>query len=89
MMNSCRLSSIHSTMSTDRKIGWIGLGNMGLAMATHIQRHLRVQQAPGLSFTNRILSRGDELVALGSVGYATVQEVVQNSDIVFTSVSVK
>ncbi|CAI6241581.1 unnamed protein product [Periconia digitata] len=69
------------------KIGWIGLGSMGLAMATNMQKHLSEKSLPPLHYTNRTLSRGDLLKSIGGIPCQTVAEVVQNSDLIFISVS--
>ncbi|PVI08460.1 NAD(P)-binding protein [Periconia macrospinosa] len=69
------------------RVGWIGLGSMGLAMATNMQKHLQNQELPPLQYTNRTLSRGDSLKAIGGIPCQTAVEVVQNSDMIFISVS--
>ncbi|TVY34567.1 2-hydroxy-3-oxopropionate reductase, partial [Lachnellula occidentalis] len=69
------------------KLGWIGLGSMGLAMATNLQKHLKANSAPPLHFTNRTLSRGALLEKLGGVVVPSVSEVLEVSDIVFLSLS--
>ncbi|KZF19602.1 6-phosphogluconate dehydrogenase [Xylona heveae TC161] len=76
-----------STLNTDTRLGWIGLGSMGIGMSKNLQKYLAASGAPPLSYTNRTLSRGDGLKALGGVPYETVGGVVANSDIIFTCVS--
>ncbi|KAF2637959.1 NAD(P)-binding protein [Massarina eburnea CBS 473.64] len=73
--------------TTSPRLGWIGLGSMGLAMCTNLQTHLKAHNLPPLHYTNRTLSRGDTLKPLGAIACATVEEVVQNSDIIFISLS--
>ncbi|KAF2869717.1 hypothetical protein BDV95DRAFT_608557 [Massariosphaeria phaeospora] len=69
------------------RLGWIGLGSMGFAMALNIQKHLQTHKLPPLHCWNRTISRGDPLRAFGSVLCESVAEVVQNSDVIFISVS--
>ncbi|KZF20145.1 6-phosphogluconate dehydrogenase [Xylona heveae TC161] len=73
--------------ATFPRLGWIGLGAMGLGMAKNLQRHLTSTGAPALIFTNRTLSRGKDLEALGAKPANTVAEVVQSSDIVISMLS--
>ncbi|KAH8730992.1 NAD binding domain of 6-phosphogluconate dehydrogenase-domain-containing protein [Phaeosphaeriaceae sp. PMI808] len=68
-------------------LGWIGLGSMGLAMATNIQKHLTTQQSPALKYWNRTLSRGDPLQKIGGAPCSSIEELVQLCDIIFISVS--
>ena len=57
-------------------------------MATNLQTHLASHSAPGaLQFTNRTISRGESLIAMGAVACATPAEVVEKSGIIFLSVS--
>ena len=61
---------------------------MGLGMAKNLQRHLRtLSGASDLVYTNRTISRGTPLAELGGVACETVGGVVQQTDIVFISVS--
>jgi 3-hydroxyisobutyrate dehydrogenase-like beta-hydroxyacid dehydrogenase len=69
------------------RLGWIGLGSMGLAMATNIQKHLTEKSLPSLKYWNRTISRGEPLKQLGGVPYSTPEDLVQNCDIIFISVS--
>ncbi|KAF4982097.1 hypothetical protein FZEAL_2203 [Fusarium zealandicum] len=69
------------------RIGWIGLGSMGLPMATNLQKHLVSLGAPSLLYFNRTISRGDSLKELGGQPSPTARELVANSDIVFMSLS--
>ncbi|RDW75309.1 hypothetical protein BP6252_06451 [Coleophoma cylindrospora] len=69
------------------RFGWIGLGNMGLAMSKNLQKHLSQNGAPALCYTNRTISRGEPLEALGGTPLTSVAEVVQASDVVFVSIS--
>jgi 3-hydroxyisobutyrate dehydrogenase-like beta-hydroxyacid dehydrogenase len=72
---------------TPPQLGWIGLGSMGLAMATNIQKHLTQNNSPALKYWNRTISRGEPLKELGGVTCASPEELVQVCDVVFISVS--
>ncbi|KAI8676249.1 hypothetical protein NCS56_00512200 [Fusarium sp. Ph1] len=69
------------------RIGWIGLGSMGLPMATNLQKHLASLGAPNLQYFNRTISRGDSIKGLGGQPSPTARELVASSDIVFMSLS--
>src|SRR5260221_13582519 len=71
-----------SRMATDRtspRVGFVGLGIMGLPMA----RNARKAGFP-LSVTNRTLARADSLKDLGATAVTTPREVAERSDIVGT-----
>lgn len=61
---------------------------MGLAMAGHVHSALKAQSAPPLVYTNRTLYKGAELERSGAVPVKTVGQVVERSDIIFSSVRV-
>lgn len=61
---------------------------MGLGMAKNLQKHLKSSGLPSLCFTNRTMSRGKSLEELGGQPLPTIAEIVQKSDIIFSSVSV-
>ncbi|KAH7385625.1 hypothetical protein BKA66DRAFT_461663 [Pyrenochaeta sp. MPI-SDFR-AT-0127] len=69
------------------RLGWIGLGSMGLAMAINIQKHLKKEAAQSLKYWNRTLSRGEPLKEHGGVLSQSIRDLVQNCDIIFISVS--
>ncbi|KAK7402871.1 hypothetical protein QQX98_011356 [Neonectria punicea] len=69
------------------KLGWIGLGSMGLPMATNLQKHLSQIGAPHLRYYNRTMSRGEPLQSQGGVPSTSVKDLVANTDIVFMSLS--
>ncbi|KAF1943207.1 NAD(P)-binding protein [Clathrospora elynae] len=75
------------TSQEELRVGWIGLGSMGLAMATNIQKHLEEKELSSLKYWNRTISRGDPLKKLGGVPSRSIAEVVQSCDIIFISVS--
>lgn len=60
---------------------------MGLGMATNLQTYTIAHSLQSISYTNRTLSKGDSLKALGAVPYASIGELIQNSDIIFSSIS--
>ncbi|KAL1791973.1 hypothetical protein ACET3X_009724 [Alternaria dauci] len=76
-------------MSTQEplRLGWIGLGSMGLAMASNIQKYLKKHNLPPLGYWNRTLSRGDSLRDIGGMPCLSIADLVQNCDVVFISVS--
>jgi 3-hydroxyisobutyrate dehydrogenase-like beta-hydroxyacid dehydrogenase len=59
---------------------------MGISMAKTLQKHLSSIGAPPLSYTNRTLSRGAALEALGGIPCQTIGQVVGKTDIIFSSV---
>ncbi|EFX03112.1 6-phosphogluconate dehydrogenase family protein [Grosmannia clavigera kw1407] len=74
-------------MSSSEQLGWIGLGSMGIGMSMNLQKHLSSTGAPSLIYTNRTLSRGKDLQALGAIPVETVAEVTTKSSIIFSCVS--
>ncbi|EQB51756.1 hypothetical protein CGLO_08672 [Colletotrichum gloeosporioides Cg-14] len=75
-----------SQISIAPRLGWIGLGSMGLHMASNLQKYLSKKQGPSLRFYNRTESRGDPLKQLGGTP-STIPDLVSNSDIVFMSLA--
>lgn len=75
------------TSTVEPRLGWIGLGSMGRAMAINIQRHLKQKQLPPLKYWNRTISRGDAVKDEGGIPSQSIAELSQNSDVVFISVS--
>ncbi|KAL4880750.1 hypothetical protein BJY04DRAFT_190749 [Aspergillus karnatakaensis] len=69
---------------TSPRIGWYGLGSMGLPMATNLQRHLAKTQEPGLTYYNRTISSGDSLKELGATPATDLIDLVSKCDIIFT-----
>ncbi|KAJ5204589.1 Dehydrogenase multihelical [Penicillium cinerascens] len=69
------------------QIGWYGLGSMGLAMANNLQRHLAAKKALSLLYTNRTMSRGAPLKALGGIAEPSFDQLVSRSNIIFTMVA--
>lgn len=68
-------------MGTTR-IGWIGLGNMGIPMAKRI-----VQNGFDLKVYNRNKSREDSLISSGAAAASSPKELLEITDIVFITVS--
>ncbi|RAL17130.1 NAD(P)-dependent oxidoreductase [Aspergillus homomorphus CBS 101889] len=69
------------------QIGWYGLGSMGLAMASNLQRHLTSKRAMNLIYSNRTMARGDTLKALGGTPESSFPDLVAKCGIIFTMVS--
>ncbi|KAL0932705.1 uncharacterized protein CTRU02_211668 [Colletotrichum truncatum] len=69
------------------RLGWIGLGSMGIGMATNLQKHLAERKAPCLQFHNRTMSRGDPLQDIGGVPRPDIKDLVVSADIIFMSLS--
>ncbi|KAJ4296693.1 hypothetical protein N0V90_006741 [Kalmusia sp. IMI 367209] len=72
---------------TSVSLGWFGLGSMGLAIASNLQKHLKEKDLPALHFSNRNLSRGDPLKTLGGIPCQDINELVQVCDVIFISVT--
>ncbi|KAG0266727.1 hypothetical protein BG011_001186 [Mortierella polycephala] len=70
----------------DIKIGWIGLGEMGLGMATNLQKYLASHSAQ-LTVWNRTLSKADSVHALGAHVATSIEDLVSKSNVIFTSLS--
>lgn len=64
-----------------------GLGSMGLAMATNLQRHLATKGALNLVYSNRTMARGDTLKRLGAVPEPSFPKLVAQCRIIFTMVA--
>ncbi|KMZ42587.1 MULTISPECIES: NAD(P)-dependent oxidoreductase [Bacillales] len=63
-------------------IGWIGLGNMGIPMASNL-----LAAGYDVRVWNRTSGKAAPLVALGAKETATLAELVTQSDVLFTMVS--
>ncbi|GFH40023.1 NAD(P)-dependent oxidoreductase [Lactococcus insecticola] len=68
-------------MTENKKIGFIGLGVMGHAIAANLQA-----DGYALNVYNRTASKADDLVANGASYLATPREIAQESDIIITMV---
>ena len=60
---------------------------MGLAMAKNLQSHLKARGDHSLYYTNRSMSRGEPLKEIGGIPCDAIAQLVQNSHIIFSSVS--
>ncbi|WP_445487841.1 NAD(P)-dependent oxidoreductase [Niallia sp. 03133] len=63
-------------------IGWIGLGNMGIPIASNL-----IKAGLKVKVYNRTASKGEALVQQGATQAESVQELVKTSDVIFTMVS--
>ncbi|KAF2668183.1 NAD(P)-binding protein [Microthyrium microscopicum] len=73
--------------SLELRLGWIGLGSMGIGLTKNLQKYISADSLTPLHYTNRTLSRGDSLKELGAVPCNTIGELAQCCDIVFSSIS--
>ncbi|KKX53425.1 NAD(P)-dependent oxidoreductase [Brevibacillus borstelensis] len=64
------------------KIGWIGLGNMGIPMASNL-----LAAGYDVCVWNRTPAKAEPLVSLGAVIAESMEKLVENCDIIFTMVS--
>ncbi|KAK2766620.1 hypothetical protein CKAH01_15423 [Colletotrichum kahawae] len=69
------------------RLGWIGLGSMGIGMAVNLQKHLAQNGAPSLQYHNRTMSQGEPLEIIGGIPRPEVKHLLANSDIIFMSLS--
>ena len=68
-------------MTTNKKIGWIGTGVMGISMAGHL-----IKNGYSLSVYNRTKKKADELIQIGATWCESPAIVARSSDIIFTIV---
>ncbi|CAI7597543.1 unnamed protein product [Penicillium glandicola] len=69
------------------RIGWYGLGSMGLGMSLNLQKYLQTNNLSPLHYSNRTLSKGDVLHDEGAVPEEKFEDLVRNSDVIFTMIS--
>lgn len=69
-------------LSDHRNVGFIGLGTMGLPMATHL-----LQAGYTLHIYNRTPEKTAALVKFGAVAHSSPKEVAQHCKIIFTMVA--
>ncbi|KAJ2455082.1 hypothetical protein EV183_001011 [Coemansia sp. RSA 2336] len=67
------------------RIGWIGLGKMGIEMACNMQRHRKEHGLSDITVYNRTASKCQAVVELGAQAASSLLEVVQASDLLFFS----
>ncbi|KAL2856632.1 hypothetical protein BJY01DRAFT_203173 [Aspergillus pseudoustus] len=68
----------------DLRIGWYGLGSMGLPMATNLQRHLFKNAQPSLTYYNPTMTSGQPLKKLGAIPATSLRELLVECDMIFT-----
>ncbi|KAL6238683.1 hypothetical protein BDW75DRAFT_237128 [Aspergillus navahoensis] len=74
--------------ATTPRIGWYGLGSMGLPMTTNLQQYLaRNPEEHNLTYYNGTLSAGDPLKELGASPATSLLDLVEKCDIIFTMLS--
>lgn len=59
---------------------------MGLGMSLNLQKYLQNNNLSPLRYSNRTLSKGDLLRDEGAIPEENFEDVVQNSDVIFTMV---
>jgi 3-hydroxyisobutyrate dehydrogenase-like beta-hydroxyacid dehydrogenase len=59
---------------------------MGLGMSLNLQKYLLSNNLSPLRYSNRTLSKGDRLRDEGAIPVEKFEDVVQNSDVIFTMV---
>ncbi|KAJ1883277.1 hypothetical protein H4R99_000601 [Coemansia sp. RSA 1722] len=75
-----------SEVSTDGlRIGFIGLGTMGQAMALNLQAHRISTNNPPISVYNRSIAKTQLLKEKGATVYETPTKIAANSDVIFLS----
>ncbi|PYH85797.1 putative 3-hydroxyisobutyrate dehydrogenase [Aspergillus uvarum CBS 121591] len=69
------------------RVGWYGLGSMGLGMSLNLQKYFQAKDLPPLRYSNRTISKGDALRDAGAVAEEEFGALVQGSDVIFTMIS--
>ncbi|KAI1318505.1 hypothetical protein EDD11_006387 [Mortierella claussenii] len=72
----------------DIRIGWIGLGEMGLGMALNLQKYLS-SQTPSSQLTvwNRSPGKTDQVESIGAHVAPSIEDLVAKNNVIFTSLS--
>ncbi|KAF9571724.1 hypothetical protein EC968_000242 [Mortierella alpina] len=68
------------------KIGWIGLGEMGLGMAVNLQKYLAAQSSH-ITVWNRSPGKTDIIQQQGAHVASSIEDLVSKSNVIFTSLS--
>jgi len=68
-------------------VGFIGLGNMGTPMARNLNKWLVENNLAPLTLWNRTGSKIDEFKSLGCTSAATIEEIGEKCDVIFTSLA--
>ncbi|KAJ1844691.1 hypothetical protein LPJ73_005086 [Coemansia sp. RSA 2703] len=74
-----------SVSTAGLRIGFVGLGTMGQAMALNLHAHRIANGDPPLAVYNRTAAKVQPLEAQGAVVYESASAVAANSDVVFIS----
>src|SRR6266496_2349581 len=69
------------------RIAFIGLGAMGLPMATNLQNYLKSHNKEPLMVYNRTISKTESLVKIGAIAAKSLKQVAEHANIIFTSLS--
>ncbi|KAF9583836.1 hypothetical protein BGW38_008366 [Lunasporangiospora selenospora] len=70
-------------MSQDIKVGFIGLGEMGVQMASNLQRYL-ASQSSQLTVWNRSADKAEPVKALGAHVASSIEELFSRSNVIFS-----
>ncbi|CAJ0844016.1 13292_t:CDS:2, partial [Entrophospora sp. SA101] len=74
-----------STISSNDRVAFIGLGAMGYPMATNLQKYLAVNQFPNLLVYNCTYSKAQSLAeSVGVIATQSLQDVAEQANIIFT-----
>ncbi|CAJ0754843.1 7274_t:CDS:2 [Entrophospora sp. SA101] len=74
-----------STISSNDRVAFIGLGAMGYPMATNLQKYLAVNQFPNLLVYNRTYSKAQSFAeSVGAIATQSLQDVAERANIIFT-----
>ncbi|KAJ6022593.1 Dehydrogenase multihelical [Penicillium canescens] len=73
--------------SSTLRVGWYGLGSMGLGMSLNLQKYLQSNKLSPLRYSNRTLSKGGSLRGEGAIPEEKFEDVVRHSDVIFTMIS--
>ncbi|KAJ2371019.1 hypothetical protein H4S02_009699 [Coemansia sp. RSA 2611] len=80
------MSLFSDCVASDKlRVGWIGLGAMGVEMARNLQVHRAKTGLSPISVYNRTLSKCEQLAQLGAQVCGSAAEVANASDVVFLS----
>ncbi|TDZ17476.1 Glyoxylate/succinic semialdehyde reductase 1 [Colletotrichum orbiculare MAFF 240422] len=81
-----KIPSPYNAMQKINPVGWYGLGSMGLPMALNLHKKLQ-QHGSSLTFSNRTVAKGADLVDAGAAARDSIVEVAQVCSDIFTMVS--
>ncbi|KAG0048948.1 hypothetical protein BGZ83_006181 [Gryganskiella cystojenkinii] len=69
------------------KIGWIGLGEMGVEMASNLHKYLQTNSQESLTVWNRTPEKTTRLANEGATVASSIEELLARTNIIFTSLS--